>query len=313
MIKALAASSHYNATFKLAKQLKERGHSVVYVGDDRFRESVLANDFDFYFGADNYIPYYLKSNAWSHSIFPRTNSNIVYRLRTFLYKFEQYFYILRRYGDDSFIYKSMINHERLISAVKPDLVILDIFYTYQIPLFYYTKTNLLIYQTKFPTNKDPGIPPLCSAYLPSDDLMAQFIISLLWKKYFLLKFLGDIKRRLKNLTNDKKYIFKKYAKSVGFPVRKYREKRAFHDGYSNIYELILSPEELNFKRKKRENQTYIGPVIDMDREETGYNYAYVLDREKLKILSKNKAVVYCSLGSLPKSARRTQALNFSIK
>ena len=309
MIKALPASSHYNATFKLAKHLQSKGHSITYVGNDNFQESVLANGFDYHFSDSHNRVYHSITNTWSFMVFPAINGNFSQGIRRFFYRIERFFFLLRLYRDTTGVARSEEHHLDLMSTIRPDLVILDVFYSFQISLFYHTRTKLLIFQTKFPTNRSPDIPPPCSLYVPSQDIISKIIVAALWKRYFVFRFLGDIGRRLKFLSNDEALIFSKYARRAGFPVKRYRERRAFHDAYSLYHELILSPQELDFMQIKRKKQVHMGPVVDMDREEAGYNYTYLLDRQKLRRLAEDNTIVYCSLGSLPNVDRKT-SVNF---
>jgi UDP:flavonoid glycosyltransferase YjiC (YdhE family) len=68
------------------------------------------------------------------------------------------------------------------------------------------------------------------------------------------------------------------------------KNRISHYRISNVTELILFPEELDFPRKHHLNSKFIGPFIDTNRKEPDWNWNNVPHH--------NRPIVFCSLGSL---------------
>ena len=59
IFKCLDTPSHYNATYKLAQELKMRGHRIIYIGHQSFKETIIRQGFEFH----------------NHSIFPASEKS----------------------------------------------------------------------------------------------------------------------------------------------------------------------------------------------------------------------------------------------
>lgn len=72
-----------------------------------------------------------------------------------------------------------------------------------------------------------------------------------------------------------------------------------HFGLINIPELILSPRNFDFPRKFSSNQIHIGPVVDLDRKEVGYDShsPNIMDKIEKRMKGKQIKLVYCGLGN----------------
>jgi len=187
----------------------------------------------------------------------------------------------------------------------PDLILLDVPYVkYIVPLEKYKKPILLI-QTMVLMDKSPFVPPVTSSLVPTDTPFCRLQIEWTWYLYFVREFCAEVWQRVKHLGIESGIgdvrLLRKVAARNGFPFsQNINFQRALLIGFRNIPELITSPAEFDFPRRIEKNQIYLGPVVDLDRKEVGYDEAYFTTMERLTIEKResSKSIIYCSLGSL---------------
>jgi UDP:flavonoid glycosyltransferase YjiC (YdhE family) len=99
---------------------------------------------------------------------------------------------------------------------------------------------------------------------------------------------------------------KKLAKKTNFPIKEIDFNRYFHIGLNNVPEIIASPLEFDFPRKKKSNQYYLGVSVTENRKEASHDLKYNNTRLMIEqIVAQNKlckpqdkvSMIYCSFGS----------------
>lgn len=283
VFKIFPASSHLNATYSFANELKNKGYKITYAGRKEFKKEVDEQGFNYLIDKD-VIPHFQPSSR-NPSLLSRIKS------RKILNKNQENY--LKGDGFDN-----------IISILNPDLIIVDSPYVrHSIPLFN-KRIPFMIFESMVALNKRFFYPPLCSKIIPKRNLYYKIKIELAWKKYF---FTGFVERLLFGHPFPSKTKIKKLAKITGYPIENIDFNRYFHVGLMNIPELIASPFEFDFFRKKLNNQYYISTSSNIVRKEVNYDYKYLETQKYIeKIESFNElcsaderiSLVYCSFGSM---------------
>jgi zeaxanthin glucosyltransferase len=309
IFKASPIASHYNATFKIGHALKnEYGHEVIYIGNDSFSDNVEANGFRYISIGPSYkkMPSLGIMAIWPHTSMEKGKSFLAKLLIRLAHKRSTYRSIKNRI--------QAINEEeieRFFQSIKPDLVLLDTFYFYEVPFLYKYNIPFAIYQTKFSTIKETGLPPLTSRHVPTESKLNQIYCEFLWLLTYQASFFRKLISKMISVNGDDYSEFSASLKKMSFPRNDIKLKRIFNPGFTNYWEFILSPLDFDFKRKKNPFQIAMGPCVDMTRKETDFDYRFLGFKKKnlVSIKRDNKKIVYCSLGSIPDTHSK-YCLNF---
>jgi len=141
----LPVVSHYNACFGLAATLREQGDRVVFTGTPDLRDHVECEDFGF-------VPMrYLEEY-----VIP----NVRVALGLFLKSRVDNHFLPRRYQE---FWSNVLAFRQLHQAVAPDTVYLDQHLNHYYFLLEPEDRNVVLLNTKLPTRRVEGIPPLTCA------------------------------------------------------------------------------------------------------------------------------------------------------
>lgn len=272
LFRMLSQTGHHNATFPMAKALKEEGHTIIYAAHKRFKTSVEENGFIFYeIQEENDI-----------LVFNTINTNKA-GIKTFLTWFLNKRKLYKQYTK-KIVEKDFFSD--LIKDNRPDIVLIDTFlaafaleiYKHNLPFF----TVQILVSTVRMKNK----PPLDSPYIPTIKKYSKHIVWLYWQIYYLRTIL--IPSSVKGVTT--------LANKVGFPLNQIYFGNYSTVGFKSIPEINTSPFEFDFPHKKPENHFYFRPTSLFKRLDVLTNYSF---REKFEKIKQSKhPVVYCSFGSL---------------
>src|SRR5687768_8854377 len=100
------ATGHYNATFKLAKLLKQRGHRIVYTGPQEFYDKITSLGFEFHIIS----PHLLEPDIAEHGL-------ITFFMESFLESFSRTKY--------ESVALRINEYDDLITKYSPHLLVLD--------------------------------------------------------------------------------------------------------------------------------------------------------------------------------------------
>jgi zeaxanthin glucosyltransferase len=282
VFKILQQHSHLNATFKLASMLLAKNYRVTYSGLKEFEKEVLAKGFEFYIESEAFVP---PSSNKKPSFFKKLKSRNI---------------SIRRHRQ----YEKIRAFDQFIDELKPDLVVVDSpMVRNAIPLFE-TGIPFVIFESMVSLDQSPLHPPLCSEIIPKNAFLNKLLIQLVWKKYYFNLFIINY---LYGGGFPPKRSIKIVAKKTNFPIKEIDFNRYFHIGLRNVPEIIASPLEFDFPRKKKDNQYYLGVSVDENRKEASYDLKYNYARKIIEqIVSRNMTcnaddkvpLVYCSFGSM---------------
>lgn len=261
--------SHHNAAFRVATIFKKRGHSITYAAIQKLKSSVELNSFQFFEIApeDDFYPFITEVTSYKK----RSPLKSLQNGTRFVTAVEK-----RLNNKDLF--------SNIISAVKPDLILIDGAYKlFSLQLSRSTIPYIFV-ETTVSTLRTVGIPPLNSDLPFRNNWYARSIAALAWSFYlnpFKPSFTG---------------AFRRYAKTIGYPLSDIDFKRYFLPGFRSIAEINTSFLDFDYPRTLPDNHYYVAPAKIQPRKETSFSYNYQIAVDTVK--RQDRSVVYCSLGTM---------------
>lgn len=279
VFKIFPQDSHFNATLPLARQFRALGWEVVYAAYEERRASVESQGFAFHSQSTDLLPRLAP---------PSIEISAMTRAR----------HIFGAWLRHARCIKDVIpadGFDQLIEDTRPHLILVDSPYArYSTALF---KHNIpfAIIESMVRLDKRRGAPPLSSTYVPTGTLVSDAVCEILWGWYRLKVALLQMFHTY--ALPSRAHILRVLEKN-GTPGVSVDFDRYFHVGIRDCPECILSPREFDFPGETKPNQLHLGPSVDLDRKDTGYDYFY-LDRVQPMLRARDAGVpvVYCSLGS----------------
>jgi zeaxanthin glucosyltransferase len=282
LIDILPALGHFNSSLKLIQMLRSRGHEVIFIDQDLKAE--LAR-FGFRSISTGFIlpPILLKKGdirLWKSlkNLFSRSDENYA---ANFTDRFKSF--------------------KEFIKKLSPDIVILDEQVMFKAIYYEICKVPVISIESKPEPSIGLNVPPFTSSFIPSETFISRWICNILWINKII-----DNRLRLKMIGsgskgNDIYNITKKIASSNGIDLEsRICLKRGYGIGIKGIPRLNVSAGAFDFHRKMIRDTYYVGPFLDIDREDE-YDQIpryKVLRNILLEFRATNLgSVIYCSLGS----------------
>jgi len=281
LFKIFPQKSHLNATFPLARSLRELGHEVVYVGVEQLRSHVESQGNTYFVQTEDVYPYV--ENRGSE---PKL---------TFWLAFAMWWKGRKWRESMRAKFARCDAFDALLKATKPDFVLVDSPYTFFALSIYKHRIPFGTIESMINLDRAPGCPPLDTGYVPKDGWSSHLKCALHWRRYFIkrwmlgaLGFRADFDRRL----------VLRMAKKCGVDPSVICFDRYFHLGLRDVPEFILAPRALDFPRCPAPNQIYIGPSVEMNRVESSSDYRFKARfAQIIEERRKGTPLVYCSLGT----------------
>ncbi|MBD0254873.1 MAG: hypothetical protein ICV83_04065, partial [Cytophagales bacterium] len=282
------AFSHLNASFKVARHLKDSGYRVVYADStDDFAEVIVMQGFEF-----------VKIDTGQ---FPRVGSER-YGLPAFVAAYVNERKQVREMN--RFLLQRRM-YDQVIREVRPDLLIIDALLSPFILLLLPYKIPVFTLQTMFPTEKAQSVPPLHSTIVPDGSRWATLRIKWAWWKYFAGRKLRQYANQVRCMgtapTFENVALLKQFARLEDRSLDDFIcFRRTLTFRLQNIAELVTSPRELDFPRSPDRNQYFLGGSIDVSRAEAGIdaNYAEAMAKLAQERGDKYKFLIYCAFGTM---------------
>jgi zeaxanthin glucosyltransferase len=281
LFKVFPQKSHYNATFPLARALREVGHEIVYAGLAQMRGHAEAQGFTYHVETEDIYPYFENQRHQPRLTFWNLLKNwraIRQSARAMRPKVERGGFF-----------------DTLLRDTRPDLILVDSPYTFFALTLYRHKVPFAMLESMMNLDRAPGIPPMDTTYVPDGSRLSRWICALYWRRYFLKRaVLGFIGLRA---DFDRRFVLR-MARAWGVDQRVISFDRYFHLGLRDVPELILSPRALDFPRTPAPNQHYVGLTPDLNRREVACDYRFNRIFERMAgDRAKGRPLVYCSLGT----------------
>jgi zeaxanthin glucosyltransferase len=279
------ATSHLNATFKMAKSLQNRGHEIIYldITDGFVKKAVQKQGFRSvqiglieYPNVEHHNP---KRSVWN--------------------KIKKHFDTLKTI--DTWIVRQNI-YQDIMKQINPDLLILDFHFAPDVVMLEKFNVPIVFYNLYVPLTKAPYVPVCTSDLIPKKNIISWLSSEWSWVCHRVLKYIeNNIYNKYISTQFEERLrinsIQKKLSKINQFPYADLvNNDRAFQKGFKHIPELVSSPPEFDFVREQHPNQVNISPAVDLDRIEVMPNdIIHYRDCTKKGL---GQALVYVSLGTL---------------
>ena len=281
LIDLLPAMGHFNSSLKLVRMLQSAGHQVIYLNQDLKAE--LAK-------------YGLSSCDTGFDLAPVLLKKGETGLRM---TFKNYFSPANHQRSIK-IQEDLNEFKKFLKQLAPDLVLLDEQNMLKAIYYEICRVPVLCLQTKPDPLKFSNVPPFTSSFVPSQLLASRLYCELLWiiktlRNHYRLKLL-----QLNSKKTDIYSITLQIALQHGMDMKnRITLKRGFGIGVNDIPRFILSPAAFDFPHPAREGTWYIGPLIDINREQhiKMPRYKVLLSRIASFKNQNSGFVIYCSLGS----------------
>ena len=265
-------------TTKLARELRDKGHEIFYLGTPECRRFTAAHDLPF-------VPVY--ESAPSEASADDAAQDRDARKAAARARIEGLRALLRAIGTD----ENREFQDRL-AELKPDLLIIqssDFDMALLLALLAYELRVRSIYFTDtLCRTEDRFAPPVRSPVVP-DRRWPSLSVWLAWKKLWLGRRVGAIVSRVAGLGHrrDLALAGRRIADRCGYPWGLVETTDTLQLRMP-LAELVAWPARLEFPAAaSRPGRHYVGPLIDLDRKEPGFPWERVDSRP----------LVYCALGT----------------
>jgi zeaxanthin glucosyltransferase len=282
LFKIYPQKSHINATFPLARTLRERGHEVIYAGIAPLQAHVAAQGFTYHVQTNDIFPWAEQKSSgpkltfWSiFSIWWRNRQSSRTGRRRFLVTMDPF--------------------SPLIRTIMPDLILIDSPYTFFALSLFRTGVPFAITESMMNLDRGPDCPPLDSTCIPTGKPLSRLLIRLHWHRYFIKRALISI---FASRADFNRRFVRQRARTMGANPSRINFNRYFHLGLLEAPEVILSPRLLDFPRQPAPHQIYAGPSVDLNRQESMSDFSFSRRfAEFVSSRTRGSPLVYCSLGT----------------
>lgn len=284
LFKIYPQDSHFNATFPLARKLREEGCEIIYAGYEERRAGVEAQGFRFHVEEKDLLPKLIApafgagKDPAQFGIFRRA-----WAMLRYAWKWSE----LEMIPKDGF--------DQLVRETAPDAILVDSPYARFATALFKHRLPFGIVESMTRLDRRPGVPPLCSVFVPSASLRSRLWCWMLWRWYSVRTYILGL-AGMSPLPPRKE--INAVLQATGQTHVRIDYQRYFHIGITNVPEFILSPKEFDFPGDPKPYQIHVGPSVDLRRKETGFDFRY---RERIQPFvtarTGGKPLVYCSLGT----------------
>lgn len=297
----LSETGHYSGSFRLARNLKERGHKIVYIGIADFEKLVLDQGFEFISFAKDLLP------AGYFAAFTAAQSRPTHGPLEWA----------ERRRSDERLFKAFLSRitdgplDDCLLSSEPDLLICDTFVWYVAMRAIRLGIPTIDFSPILSLHPNPNIPPIVTARLPGETRWSKLRVRAAWKwlrirflfsKYAASKLLGWYRfpTRMHHLVD----AFMDIAKRSGYPTE---ENETWWFGEMGprlvLPEIVLCPEVFQLPGAPERLRRYLSDFVDIGRREEPLENGAI---------DPKKPLVYCSLGTAahfyPDSARFFRAV-----
>lgn len=281
----VAAISHFNSTFKIARALKQRGNRVVYGTSGKYKELVAVEGFEF---IDlNITP--VLSLDHDAQLFRKN-------------MFRLFLSYLPSLGNSRLKRTRLMvsEYQKQIAAVNPSYIFIDSYHALNAVFLSHLPAKIISFNILLRSDKVEGIPPINSDYIPiANRLINNIITDYIWRKYFIARFFREFLEKVIFCGKSNLALFDKLSsiKNVAFKDRIRKDK--FHYGLKDIEEISFAPQKLEFKNANIDQKLFATSMVEATRRDDGGNMFQLVISKCLTLRStRGWSLVYCCLGTL---------------
>lgn len=277
------AGGHFSASLGLAAQLREAGHDVTYVGQERARASVERQGFAF-----EVVPFLLAPRI---GIAPPPGGR--WGPRQLL----QTLVVRRGHGRALLALARDVNAhtDEAVRRLRPDLLVFDPFRLGWYAAFHRHGIPAVAFSSKPLLTGDPLVPPYTSAVVPDASPRGRLRVRLAWLRVRAVHLRHRLSLAAQRVLTGYSpgRLWRTLSRQSGFPLRSEWATRplSFDLRLRSVPELVLFPREFDFPREGPlpPDAVYVGPCVYAGRSEEPFPWDE---------LPAGRSVVLCSLGSM---------------
>lgn len=189
----------------------------------------------------------------------------------------------------------------LVAREKIDALILDYELQHHIVQATGLGIPLLLFDYQCSSRKVLGIPPLSSSYAPEPGPRGLVRSEWIWWTMLARRWLKVANQALRMRGWDWWSTLHRQARRTGFDMRRTSKLSWHYLTFLDLPTLILAPSEFDFPGPRPMEGCYIGPLVSLDRRETGTDPGWgsrVESIRRRRAGGETRLVAYCSLGSM---------------
>lgn len=279
------AISHYTICFGLADKLRKEGYRVVFAGTKNMQEHIKAQQFEF---IELLYMQEIIINSWRVA------------LGLFIASALEKKFVKARYRE--FLLSAGFI-QQVCKEVNPDVIHIDEHLNYYYWLLKPTYSNCSLVNTKLPTHRVPGIPPLTCAVPFKNNSLYKMYAWWLWERYISIRKLKVLFQRFIFCGIDDEYFFNRFEKKMNVSQEVFiHQANLLHIGIKGVPIIHLVPRNMEYSWYTMEpNESFFYQPYQREEKKDysvfwGQLKPLLAQREMGKI-----QLVYASLGTLSES------------
>lgn len=304
--------AHVNPTFRLAKDLQSRGHSVTYISaTKRLEAMVRAHGLNHRLmpvgwqrppqnaqrpgPPDAAAPQATpprqtngngNGNGKARHHPPGTRAHISHLIFGGLRDRSA---LIRRAAEQM---RDDREFRQAIDELSPDLVLVDsLSSVYVLPLLAWDVPVAMLSPT-LPTGYDANVPPLCSHFIPDESVMSRVGCAAAWARHRGIRRLTDAAMRCMGGFGPGTFL-RDVTRHYGLDCARVIDQRRYWKAVLRVPELILCPEAFDFPRAPRPDMFYVDSSVRPDALESKEDASFPWHR-----IRPDMELVYCAFGSV---------------
>lgn len=281
---ALPLSSAMNATLKVAKSLRARGHRVAFCGMKDVEAMVAPHGFEHIAVFEDWFPKGFVHEWVQGGVDTRTpvqHLRFLLEERRRMLRHEAFIDFLIRGGSDRF--------RSAIAPFEPDLILVDAaLHTHWALVAFRSGVRCAYLNHCLPGIEDPVVPPLNSPLPPATDAQSRDEVRRAWQAFFAERRRTNLVLRLAGVTDWIAHL-RRLARACGYPLDRFNTRTELMP-LLDLPMLTMCPEALEFPQALgRPRRHYVEAAIDFTRTQPSFPWAS---------LDPTKTLVYASMGSI---------------
>lgn len=192
--------------------------------------------------------------------------------------------------------RNLIQLNSFLQSTKPSLVFVDEHLSHYYAYIKNKLSNVYILNTKLPSGKYRGVPPLNNSYLPLRNSVFNVVLcELLWSKIIIKKLFYRLVNRIAYLGLTTEEFHDRFVLRSKQPIN-FTIKTCFpdYDKPIDAPTIMLMSERFNFPWKEHDSFEYFYHSWNIDSSPMEDSLARNVDNVKGK-----KKIIYCGIGTMP--------------
>lgn len=289
LIIMLPLQSHYNISFGYANYMKKKGYEVTFGGLSSSEDYICSQGFTF-----------LEMEYINEYGVLKLSHIIALSIKTILDKK----FLIQRYREFLRVVKVIVDQ---CKRENPNIIYIDEHLSFYFILLKPYFRNVVILNTKLPTHRVSGIPPLTCSKVFSNNIYYKFLAFLKWEVYVFNQKKYFLKKKIAFLGKDEKYFFSRLmSKNSSLIGVEFTKANLLHFGLKNVPIIHLVPRQLEYKWYKLTKWEQFFYTYYPRKEQFSFESFWMIVNPILKEREKsNTRIVFASLGTLSSTNSRT--------